>query len=187
VALQRCWRNSARQLEFLRQRLSSDYCAVYAVAMWLSFMGRPTTRAESHLAFGTRRRGWVPPDEAAVAAVLHRLLDGMPVSTVTRQYSSAAAFVAASKRRLKLSRALLVAATCRLRAERVTARHAFVVTGCGRGSLRILDTLGPAPSLSPEANASVDASTANKRYVPVAGARWDLDLSRPVVFIGGSL
>ena len=154
--------------------------------MWLSLMGRATTRAESHRAFGTRRADWIPPDEVAVVDVLRRMLGRQTVRQASRRYSSAASFAAACRRRLQTSDALLVAATCRLRIERIAARHAFVVTGCEFDSLQVLDSLGPAPMSSRPANASILASRARHRFVPVAGARWDIDLAHPIALIGSS-
>jgi hypothetical protein len=114
------------------------------------------------------------------------MLEGQTVHLAARRYSGAASFVAAGRRRLKTSNALLVAATCRLRIERVTARHAFVVTSYETRSLLILDSLGPAPIASHLANASISSSELHCRFVSVAGARWDVDLAHPIVFIGGS-
>lgn len=153
--------------------------------MWLSLMGRPTTLAESHLAFGTRREGWAPPEEAAVVEVLRRMLHGRPVKRISRRYGSAASVVSAAGNRLQSSDALLVAATCRLRPERVAARHAFLVTGYETDSLLLLDSLGPAPASATPANASLSASRVRHRYVSVAGARWDIDLAHPIALIGG--
>jgi hypothetical protein len=154
--------------------------------MWLSLMGRATTRAEAHRAFGTRRVGWIPPDEAAIVDVLRRMLGSQPVRQASRRYGCAASFVAACRRRLQTSDALLGVATCRLRIERIAARHAFVVTGHEFGSLQVLDSLGLAPISSRPANASILASRARHRFVPVAGARWDIDLHHPIALIGSS-
>ncbi len=173
-----------RGFEFLGQKLSSDYCAVYAAAMWLSLMGCATTRAESHLAFGTGRSGWAPPDEAAVTEVLRRRLGEHAVRRTTHRYSSSAALVAAGRRRLADSSALIVAATCRLRGTRVAARHAFLITGVEKTSLRILDSLGPAPMSGHLANALISDTGARQRFLPAAGTCWDVDLAGPIAFIG---
>ena len=170
--------------KFLSQKLSSDYCAIYAAAMWLSLMGRATTGAESHVAFGTRRAGWVPPDEATVVEVLRRMLGGEHVRAAARRYSGAAELVAAGRRRLRRSNALLVAATCRLRHARVSARHAFLITGYNNDLLRVLDSLGRPPVSAQPTNASISGAGARQRFLPAAGACWDVDLADPVAFIG---
>jgi hypothetical protein len=171
---------------FLRQRLSSDYCAVYAAAMWVSIIDRPVSRAQSHAAFGTRRPGWHPPDEPTVAKVLSGLLNGRDVRLDARRYPNSSAMVGACKGRLARSTALLVAATCRLRSERVTAKHAFVVTGSQGAALQVLDSLGSHPG-SQFSNALIPASSKKgRRFAEVIGARWDIDLVHPIVFFGTS-
>jgi hypothetical protein len=57
-------------------------------------------------------------------------------------------------------------------------------TGYSTGSLHILDSLGRAPASAHPSNASPSASGARRRFLPVAGASWDVDLADPIAFIG---
>ena len=165
---------------FLGQRLSTDYCAVCAVGMLLTLFGRPHRRADAHRLFGTRRLGWQPPDERAVLDRLVEMFGRDQVRCRSRRFRTVerlADGLAAARE----DRPILVAAHCRLQPDAIVARHAFLATAIENNEIRLLDSLAARPKGQRLWNVRLRACDDGWPGAwPVHGARWSLDLTRPL-------
>jgi len=169
---------------FLKQRIDSNYCAVYGTAMLLSLLGHSISRRESHRLFRTRHENWAPPDVPKIVAVIEQVVGEGNLRAIARSYSKPASFGLALQLQLCKAPAVLVVATCRLVGRGIQARHAFVVTQASRAEVKVLDSLCPAPQAGMKFNATFPLDGQRRRYVYTDEAPWELDLGRPVHILG---
>lgn len=167
---------------FIGQRLSTDYCAVHAVGMFLSLKGLPHSRAQVHRLFGTRRAGWTPPDEAGVAEALRQILGPDAVRHRRVRIGSAAAKACILQQTCARG-PVLVSALCRLVAdEKIRCRHAFLAIDVDEREARLLDSLGPHPPKGQSWNARLVFNGESRTVLETIGTCWKLDLSGPISF-----
>ena len=166
---------------FLKQRLSSDYCAVYAAGMTLSLCGRPTDRRSAHRLFKVGTPSWRVPNHDEVCLALEIALPGATVALDSRRCADGLEVREWLASKLRRRRAVMVTARCELVEPRVTALHAFVVVRASENRIGLLDPLGSAPRPGDDCNAWIDAvPSAPRRYLAVRGAPHRIDISAPL-------
>ena len=144
--------------------------------MLLALLGEPLSRRDAHRRFGTRRRGWTPPDIDVVASTVRRIVGDRRVVVSELRFDSGEALAAGLASRLRRVPALLMAARCRLLPERVTARHAVVVTGVSKAHIALVDPLCRRPAAGSLSNNTLERATGRDRYLRTGAGAWQLDL-----------
>ena len=167
---------------FLQQKVTSDYCAAYAVGMMLSLNGHPTMKQDSIRLFCACPRTWCPPNHQMVLSVMSRAM--WPKSILLKRclFATSSDFMQYVKRHISGHWPILTTAWCRLSDPRVSAEHAFILTGMRSPLIQILDPLGRPPTEESMCNATIVSDTTRKRTLTVDAARWDIDLRRPMSF-----
>lgn len=161
---------------FIRQSIRSDYCAVYATAMYLSLLGCQTDRRQALHLFGAKRGApWRGATHIDMLAVIRRCLPDYNARWLRTARSSSAvrrSFQAIAAR----GSPALVTAYCRHRSSGVECGHAFLVTGFQEDRFLLLDPLGRPPSKADQYNTSTVAKSARDGLDlwPVEGSAWDL-------------
>jgi hypothetical protein len=173
--------NPRSEFEFLGQRVSSDFCAVYSGAMLISLYGVATSRCDAHSLFGTRRRSWHPPSEFDLARVVGRAIGDDDLRPQTRLFDTAQALGTSLRRLLQRRPAVLIVAHCALTATPARARHAFLATHVTGEHIHVVDPLSAAPVGQAFGNARISLAHAmGQRWLEVEKAPWRLDMRRPL-------
>lgn len=161
---------------FIRQSIRSDYCAVYATAMYLTLLGCETDRRQALLLFGAKRgTPWPGASHSDMLAVIRCCLPDYngnwrkiprSASAIRRTFQGIAARGSPA----------LITAYCRHRTSGVECGHAFLVTGFQDGRFLLLDPLGLPPLVGDLHNASAGAASAHdsSKLWPIERSAWDL-------------
>lgn len=163
-------------LPFIRQSIRSDYCAVYATAMFLSLLGCPTSRKQALRMFGARRgMTWPGASQADILTVIRQRLPGFSARW-RRSAGSSSGLLRAFERAAGRGLPALVAAQCRHRSSGVECGHAFLLTGSSGGRLLLLDPLcrPPAEGEQHNANLRVDHLKDEQVLWTIEHSAWDL-------------
>ena len=168
---------AAAQRAFIAQSVRSDYCGVYAAAMFLSLHGMSTTRAQAKRLFGVAQAPgpeWTGATRRQIAQVLGERLPAS-ASWRTLEWGDISAG-------LDDTRMTLIVARARYRETAIRARHSAVAVGVHRGELRLLDPLGRPPARGRNYNVSVALDGARMRKAQ--GSCWYADTSVPLFVLG---
>ena len=167
----------------LRQRIESNFCAIYSTAMLMTLRGRHTTRKQALRIFGYDTN-WVPPNHDQLVKELSTIATNKSVRVFSRRFRRPREMVTFAEGSLADKLPLLVTAQCYLPSHNAFANHAFVLTSVSASGLNLLDSLSARNSDGATHNAQLrlDAK-AVRGMAPVAGAPWMLDLREPMHFL----
>lgn len=162
---------------FLKQSISSDYCAVYATGMLLSLMGVATTKTEAMRLFGVHPQTWTGSTQRQIHDVVSSAIPSVNAHWRRKRPQTSTSFVDMARRSMSAGAPCLVTARCKHRRLGLTCGHVFLITGADRNEVRILDPLGPKPPNGTKFNAVVlRGSDAVGCLVRPQMLAWEIDL-----------
>jgi hypothetical protein len=168
---------------FIRQNIRSDYCAVYATAMFLSLAGHPISRSKALELFAVRSRTWVGATHDEMCAAIAKINPSLALGWSCTQPTTTRGFFRVAKDSWR-GYPTLVTAHCVHSRYGVSDWHAFVLVAVSTDTVAILDPLSRPPSAGCISNAEVRIACEHpSRRLHVTGAGWEIDLNHAVWFM----